>query len=195
MGYAQLIDRRMTVEEYFELEEQSEIRHEYYDGEVYAMAGTTLNHNRIVGKVRNLLGHHFLPCGCDVFSENVKVKVSDHYYPYPDVIVTCASKDISGTYVVEHPSILVEVVSKNSEAKDRGLKLQQYRTIPSLRYYLLVSQFECSVDLYSRREGSDLWTYCGFEHAEDVICFEAFNFEMSLKAIYENITFEPDIVQ
>lgn len=185
----------MTIEEYFELEKQSEVRHEYYNGNVYAMAGTTLNHNRIVGKVRNLLGNHFLPRGCDVFSENVKVKVSDIYYPYPDVIVTCAPKDISGTYVVELPSILVEVTSKNSEAKDRGLKLQHYRTIPSLQYYLLVSQLECSVDLYSRHEGSDLWTYCSFEHAEDVIRLEALDFEMSLKAIYENITFEPEIVQ
>ncbi|MDR6809516.1 Uma2 family endonuclease [Dyadobacter sp. BE34] len=185
----------MTVEEYFELEKQSEIRHEYYNGNIYAMAGTTLNHNRIVGKVRNLLGNHFLPRGCDVFSENVKVKVSDKYYPYPDVIVTCAPKDISGTYVVEHPSILVEVTSKHSEGNDRGLKLQQYRTISSLQYYLLVSQIEHSVDIYARVEGDNLWTWRSFENLEDIIRLEAFDFEISLKAIYENITFEPEIVQ
>ncbi len=195
MGCAQLTEPRMTVEEYFELEKQSEIRHEYYNGNVYAMAGTTLNHNRIVGKVRNLLSNHFLPQGCDVFSENVKVKVSDNYYPYPDVIVTCAPEDIAGTYVVEHPTILVEVTSKNSESRDRVFKVKHYRTIPSLQYYLLVSQLECSVDVFSRHEGSDLWIYCSFEDPEDVIHFEAFNFEMSLKAIYENITFEPEIVQ
>ncbi|MGX5858476.1 Uma2 family endonuclease [Dyadobacter jiangsuensis] len=189
MGYAQLIDRRMTVEEYFELEEQSEIRHEYYDGNIYAMAGTTLNHNRIVGKVRNLLGSHFLPRGCDVFSENIKVKVSDKYYPYPDVIVTCAPKDISGTYVVEHPSILVEVTSKHSEENDRTLKLKQYRTISSLQYYLLVSQREYSVEVFSRVDGGDLWTYRSFENEEDVIRFDAFNFEISLKTIYDDIEF------
>lgn len=195
MGCVQLIESRMTVEEYFELEKQSEIRHEYYNGNVYAMAGTTLNHNRIVGKVRNLLSNHFLPRGCDVFSENVKVKVSDIYYPYPDVMVTCAPKDISGTYVVQHPTILVEVTSKNSESRDRNFKLKHYRTIPSLQYYLLVSQLEYSLDLYSRLEGNDLWGYRSFEDVEDVIRFEAFDFEMSLKAIYENITFEPEIVQ
>ncbi|MET7255958.1 Uma2 family endonuclease [Dyadobacter fermentans] len=179
----------MTVEEYFELEEQSEIRHEYYDGNIYAMAGTTLNHNRIVGKVRNLLGSHFLPRGCDVFSENIKVKVSDKYYPYPDVIVTCAPKDISGTYVVEHPSILVEVTSKHSEENDRTLKLKQYRTISSLQYYLLVSQREYSVEVFSRVDGGDLWTYRSFENEEDVIRFDAFNFEISLKTIYDDIEF------
>jgi Uma2 family endonuclease len=123
----------MTVEEYFELEKKSEIRHEYYNGDVFAMAGSTLNHNRIVGKVRNLLSSLFLPRGCDVFSENVKVKVSDIYYPYPDVVVTCAPVDISGTYVVQHPTILVEVVSKHSEWRDRRFKLKQYKTIPSLK--------------------------------------------------------------
>lgn len=185
MGCAQLIDRRMTVEEYFELEEKSEIRHEYYDGEIYAMSGTTLNHNRIVGRVRNLFASHFLPRGCDVFSENVKVKVSDYYYPYPDIIVTCAPKDMAGIYVVEYPGMLVEVTSKNSEAKDRGFKLKQYKTIPSLQYYLLVSQTEYHVELHSRVERSDLWTCRSFENVQDMIHFDAFNFEISLEAIYE----------
>ena len=189
MGCVKLIDRRMTVEDYFELERKSEIRHEYYDGEVFAMAGSTLNHNRIVGKVRGVFSSHFSPRGCDVFSENVKVKVSDNYYPYPDVVVTCAPTDISGTYVVQHPTILVEVTSKYSEWRDRRFKLKQYRTIPSLQYYLLVSQHECSIEVYSRLEKNALWTWRSFEDLDDVIRFEAFNFEMSLKAIYENIDF------
>lgn len=194
MGCVKLIDRRMTVEEYFELEEKSEIRHEYYDGEVYAMAGSTLNHNRIVGRVRNLFASHFMPRGCDVFSENVKVKVSENYYPYPDIVVTCAQKDIVGTYVVEHPSVLVEVTSKYSDARDRGFKLKQYKTIPSLQYYLLVSQNEYNIELHSRLERSDLWSCRSFANATDVIHFEAFDFRISLEAIYENIQFEPEIV-
>lgn len=195
MGCIQLSEAIMTVEEYFELEKQSEIRHEYYNGNIYAMAGTTLNHNRIVGKVRTLLSNHFLPRGCDVFSENVKVKVSDNYYPYPDVIVTCAPKDISGTYVVERPSILVEVTSKHSEENDRTLKLKLYKTIPSLQYYLLISQIEPSIDLYARVEGDNLWTWRSFENLRDVIRLEAFDFETRLEAFYENIIFEPEIVQ
>lgn len=189
MGYAQLIDRKMTVEEYFELEEQSEIRHEYYDGEVYAMSGTTLNHNSIVGNVWGLFRSFFRHRGCRVFGENVKLKVSDRYYLYPDVIVTCVPKDTSATYTVEYPSILVEVSSKTTGARDRGIKLKQYKTIPALQYYLLVSQREYSVEVFSRVEASDLWTYRSFESEEDVIRFDAFNFEMSLKAIYEDVAF------
>ena len=111
MGQAQLEDKKYTIEEYLELEEKSDLRHEYYDGEIFAMAGTTMNHNRIVGRLRSFLEGIFLPKGCDVFAENVKVEViKNFYYPYPDVILTCAPDDISGTYIVRHPSILVEVL-------------------------------------------------------------------------------------
>lgn len=189
MGCVKLIERRMTVEEYFELDEQSEIRHEYYDGEVYAMSGTTLNHNSIVGNVWSFFRSFFRHRGCRVFGESVKLKVSERYYLYPDVIVTCLPKDTSATYMVERPSILVEVSSRTTGARDRGVKLKQYKSIPSLQYYLLVSQREYSVELFSRLEGGDLWTYRSFESEEDVIRFDAFNYEISLKTIYEDIEF------
>ncbi len=79
MGHAQLAELRMTVEEYFELEDQSEIRHEYYDGEVYAMSGTTLNHNSIVGNVWSVFKGFFERRRCRVFSESIKLKLSDRY--------------------------------------------------------------------------------------------------------------------
>lgn len=189
MAHAQLAEQKLTVEEYFEIEKKSDIRHEYYNGEIYAMAGTTLNHNRIVGKIRSLLGNHFLPRGCDVFSESIKLKVSDIYYPYPDVMVTCAPTDVAGTYIVEHPGILVEVLSKTSDHTDRVFKLKEYKSISSLQYYLLVSQYERSVGLYSRLEGTSLWTYHSFTQRDDVVRFEAFDFEMSLNAIYDHIEF------
>lgn len=192
MGYAQLIDRRMTVEEYFELEEQSEIRHEYYDGEVYAMSGTTLNHNSIVGNMWGVFKSFFQKRGCRVFGESVKLKVSDRYYLYPDVIVACVPKDTSAAYMVEQPSILVEVSSKTTGARDRGIKLKQYKTIPSLQYYLIVSQREYSVEVFSRIDGGDLWAYRSFESEEDVIRFDGFSFKISLKAIYEDIQFRPE---
>jgi len=195
MGCEQLIDRRMTVEEYFELENESEIRHEYFDGEVYAMSGTTFNHNDIVDNIRSALKRFFRPQGCRAFAESVKLKVSDICYLYPDVVVTCAAKDISGTHIVEHPIVLVEVISRTSNVRDRGFKLKQYKTIPSLQYYLLVSQVGHWVELHSRLEGSDLWTCRSFENIEDIVRFDAFDFEISLKSIYENINFEPEIVQ
>ena len=172
MGQAQLEDKKYTIEEYLELEEKSDLRHEYYDGEIFAMAGTTMNHNRIVGRLRSFLEGIFLPKGCDVFAENVKVEViKNFYYPYPDVILTCAPDDISGTYIVRHPSILVEVLSKSSSVYDRDFKFRRYKEITSLQYYMLVSQYDCYIELYTRTEQEGIWTYQSFDNPGTVISF------------------------
>lgn len=192
MGCVKLITRKMTVEEYFELDEQSDIRYEYYDGEVYAMSGTTFNHNDIVGNVSGAFRTFFRPRGCRVFAETVKLKVSDICYLYPDVVVTCAAKDLSGTYIVERPSVVIEVISKSSTKRDRVFKLNQHKTIPSLQYYLIVSQAERKVELYSQVGGSDLWACHSFKSLDDVIGLEAFGFEISVREVYETIEFAPE---
>ncbi len=193
MGHPQVSEQKYSVAEYLEMEEKSEIRHEYYDGDIYAMAGTTMNHNRIVGRIRNLMERNFLPAGCDVFAENVKVEaIPNFYYPYPDVIVTCSPEDINGTYIVKNPVILVEVLSKSSASYDREFKLRRYKSIPSLQYYLLVSQNEYYVELFTRTEQKDIWTYQTFDNVNDVIRFERMNFEIQVSLIYENIKFSAE---
>ena len=193
MGHAQIAEQKYTVAEYLEMEEKSEIRHEFYDGEIFAMAGTTMNHNRIVGRIRSLFERKFFPEGCDVFAENIKVEaVENFFYPYPDVVVTCSAEDRAGTYIVKHPSILVEVLSKTSATYDRGFKLRMYKGIPALQYYMLVSQNEFYVELYTRTEQKEIWTYQTFDHPNDTINFESLNFNITLSGIYENIVFIPD---
>ena len=121
MGFALMVEPKYTISEYLKLEEESEIRHEYYDGEVFAMAGTSMNHNEIVDNIRTSFKSFFRPKGCRVFAENVKVEaIEGLYYPYPDVVVTCSANDSKGEYIVKTPTILVEVISKTSAAKDRG---------------------------------------------------------------------------
>ncbi len=190
MGQVQTAEKKYTISEYLEMEEKSEIRHEYYDGEVFAMAGTTMNHNRIVGRLRGFLERVFLPKGCDVFAENIKVEVIENfYYPYPDVIVTCAPEDINGTYIVKHPSILVEVLSKSSANYDRGFKLKKYQDIVSLQYYMLVAQYECYVELFTRTDQEGVWTYQSFNKTDAVISFDLLDFIMPVSAVYEGVVF------
>jgi Uma2 family endonuclease len=190
MGQAQTAEKKYTVEEYLKMEEESEIRHEYFDGEIFAMAGTTMNHNRIVGRLRGFLESIFLPKGCDVFAENVKVEViQNFYYPYPDVIVTCAPEDISGTYIVRHPSILVEVLSKSSANYDRDFKLRRYKEIASLQYYVLVSQHDCYIELYTRTDQEGVWTYQSFDSPDALIPFDLLGFNMPVSKVYEGIVF------
>ena len=190
MGFALMVEPKYTISEYLKLEEESEIRHEYYDGEVFAMAGTSMNHNRIVGKLRAIFEKRFQPDRCDVFTENVKAEVThDLCYAYPDLILTCSAEDRDGVYIVKNPTILVEVLSKTSISKDKGFKLRMYKQIKSLQYYLLVSQNEFYVELYSRSVHENLWNYQNFDDPNGKIVFEPLKFEILLSAIYENIKF------
>lgn len=196
MGQAQVAEKRYTVEEYLKMEEDSEIRHEYYDGEIFAMAGTTMNHNDIVDNVRTCLKDFFRPQGCRVFAENVKVEaIKNFYYPYPDVIVTCSPDDINGTYIVRHPSILVEVLSKSSATYDRDFKLRRYKEIPSLNYYVLVSQYECYIELYTRTSQEGIWTYQSFDSPETLISFDLLGFTMPVSKVYEGIVFDEEEIR
>jgi Uma2 family endonuclease len=190
MGQTQIAEKKYTVSEFLEMEEKSEIRHEYYEGEVFAMAGTTMNHNRIVGRLRGFLESIFLPKGCDVFAENIKVEVIENfYYPYSDVIVTRAPEDINGTYIVKYPGILVEVLSKSSANYDRGFKLRRYKEIASLQYYILVSQFECLIELYTRTNQEGVWTYQSFDNTNDIISFNLLDFTMPVSASMKELYF------
>ena len=190
MGQVQVLEKKYTVAEFLEMEEKSEIRHEYYDGDVFAMAGTTMNHNDIVDNVRSFLKVLFRPKGCRVFAENIKVEaIENFYYPYPDVVVTCAREDISGTYTVKHPSILVEVLSKSSANYDRGFKFKKYQDIVSLQYYMLVAQYEYYVELYTRTNQEGVWTYQSFDKMDDIISFNLLDFTMPVSSVYEGIVF------
>lgn len=193
MGLALMVEPKYTVSEYLELEKKSEIRHEYFDGEIFVTAGTSMNHNRIVGRLRSVFEGRFLPDGCDVFTENVKVEtVTNSFYSYPDLILTCSAEDRAGTYIVKNPTILVEVLSRTSAFRDRGFKLRMYKQIQSLQYYLLVSQNEYYIELYTRSMHENIWTYQSFDDPNGSVLFERINFSIPIAKIYENIVFMGD---
>ncbi|WP_421825667.1 Uma2 family endonuclease [Larkinella sp.] len=180
----------LTAEEYFKLEEASEIRHEFYKGQIYDMAGSTLRHNLLVDSVKDLLKSHFRPKGCRVYSETVKVEVvKNEYYPYPDIVLTCHPFDLQSQYIIRQPSLIVEVLSKSSVATDRDYKWEEYQKMPSLMYYLLINQYKLGVELYARVENTDRWTYQRYVQPDDLVVFPRFNFELSVGAIYEGIDF------
>ncbi|MBD2705707.1 Uma2 family endonuclease [Spirosoma sp. BT702] len=162
--------QKMTVEEYLAFEGKSEVRHEFYNGEVYAMAGTTITHNLLVDNVKEIIKHQLRPRGCQVFSENIKVEVfRDTYLPYPDIIATWNPFDLRGdNNIVRQPRLIIEVLSKSTENHDRSFKWQRYRKMPSLWYYMLVDQYSMTVELFSRIEETAEWINSMYESSEDV---------------------------
>jgi len=151
--------------DYLAYEAQSPVRHEYIAGEIFAMTGASIRHNVIALNFASALRSHLKGTPCRALIEGVKLRLrKEQSYFYPDVMVTCEDRlqelD-SQQQIVEAPLVVIEILSPTTEATDRREKLRAYRTLPSLKEYLLVSQEQAQVEIYRRRGdiGWDIITY------------------------------------
>jgi Uma2 family endonuclease len=185
---------KLTLEDYLVLEEKSEVRHEFYNGEVYAMVGGTVNHSLLIDNVKDVLKAQLKGRPCRIFSENMKVDVRKGLHmPYPDIVLTCHPFDLRGdNVIIRQPRLLVEVLSKSTERRDRGDKWRDYRKMTSLWYYMLVGEYSTTVELFSRIEETNEWINTVYESTDDVIVLPRLNCELSVGAIYENIDLVPN---
>ncbi|MCY7367303.1 MAG: Uma2 family endonuclease [Chamaesiphon sp.] len=182
---------RFTPEEYFEWEEQQEIRHEYFDGEVYAMTGGTLNHSEIAINFGSLLKAHLRGGKCRVLNGDAKVKIyNSNKYVYPDLSVTCNERDRNNTKFVSHPCLIGEVLSPSTEAYDRGDKFAVYRLTPSLQDYVLISANKMAIDIYNK-DNRDKWDIINYRSG-DLVDLASINLTFPIEQIYEDIIFEVD---
>jgi Uma2 family endonuclease len=138
----------MTLEEYLELEKTSDVRHEYVDGELHAMAGEKRRHNRIAGNVYRLLMDAAIARNCEVVFEAVKLRVHSTRVRYPDVVVSCAPGDED--YFLENPCFIAEVLSDSTATTDLETKLEEYLRLPTLQRYAIISQDVRRVIVYKR---------------------------------------------
>jgi len=178
----------IPIQEYLEGEQLSEIRHEYLAGQVYAMAGAGEKHNLIAGNLFFHLRAAARGKECKVFISDMKVRVehNDAFY-YPDVMVTCDPQDTEPLY--KHlPCLIVEVLSSTTESIDRREKLIAYRTLPSLRYYLLVSQDKRQVEFFTRAP-DNCWLTAIVKNTGtiEILC-DSFEAVFSLDDIYEDVS-------
>ncbi|MDQ2794089.1 MAG: Uma2 family endonuclease [Bacteroidota bacterium] len=178
--------QRYTVAEYMALEERSDVRHEFFEGEVFAMAGGTAKHNTLVLNCAFALRTGLRGKSCRVFTENVQVAVDEgRYYNYPDVQVTCAPADLLAERTMKAPILLIEVLSKSTETRDRSWKFNQYKGLPSLNHYLLVSQTTCLVEWY-RREESGVWSFTPLAEFTDEVFLPELDLTLRLHDVYED---------
>lgn len=179
---------RFTPTEYLEWEKQQEFRHEYVDGEVYAMTGGTVNHGEIAANFINILRNHLRGSGCRVLTSDVKIQtLASNSYCYPDVSVTCDERDRSATKFISHPCLIVEVLSPTTEAYDRGDKFALYRRSTTLQDYVLVSTNVMRIDLYQRNERGR-WEILSYDSG-DSIDLIGVNLSVPVAQVYEDIVF------
>ena len=179
---------RLSEQEYLHGELTSEIRHEYVDCEVYAMAGAGEAHNLVAGNVFAKLRDFARGGPCRVFISDMKLHVQTwKAYYYPDILVTCDPTDIHNHFK-ERPSLVVEVLSPSTESTDRREKMLAYRTLPSLREYVLVATDKRQVEIY-RRDEHDEWQLATVNLDEPQL-LESVGVSLTLEEIYEDVRLE-----
>ena len=185
------IQRYYTAAEYFALEVQSEVRHEYFDGGIFAMAGGTKSHNLITQNIASGLRPGVRSKGCQVFMEDVRLAVQDDFhYTYPDVMANCDPSDRRDPYLVRQPVLIVEVLSPLTAEYDRSRKFNQYQKIPSLRHYILVSQTAWVLEWF-RRDDVGQWIYTVLSDPGDVLEIPDLDLRLPLANVYDDTDVAP----
>jgi Uma2 family endonuclease len=178
----------ISPEEYLQLEEKSSIKHEYRQGDVYAMAGASNGHVLIAGNLYTLLRNHLRGRGCLPYISDTKVRIeSINTYYYPDLAVTCDVRDREFKNFLRHPCLIVEVLSETTEAFDRGDKFADYRHLESLQEYVLISQTRIQVDVF-RRNDRGQWVLYPYREG-DILHLESVGFSCAIGDLYEDVNF------
>ncbi|NJL00377.1 MAG: Uma2 family endonuclease [Spirulinaceae cyanobacterium SM2_1_0] len=180
----------LTAAEYLECEAQSPTKHEYRDGEIWAMAGTTDAHNTIALNIAVLLRNHLRGRDCQVYIADVKVRIEErNCFYYPDLLVTCEPRDRETPLYKCFPKLIIEVLSESTEAFDRGDKFNDYQTLDSLEEYVLVNTKHQRVEIFRRQEIAG-WLLQTYQPSEASFVLQSLDLSLSLAAVYEAVNLE-----
>jgi Uma2 family endonuclease len=176
----------LTPDEYLKLEAQSAIKHEYIDGEIYAMAGASDAHVTVALNLASILRNHVRSSGCRVYISDMKARLEElNRFYYPDVMVTCDDRDRETSTYKQFPCLIVEVLSEATEAFDRGDKFADYRTLASLQEYVLINTKHQRVECF-RRTSDGQWLLQFYTPAQDTFCLDSIQFEGAITDLYED---------
>jgi Uma2 family endonuclease len=180
---------KLTPEEYFVWEEKQLLRHEYLNGEIYAMGGGTQNHGRIASNIIFIVKGHLRGSGCQVGNSDCRLNILETKdYVYPDVSVTCDERDRTATQAIQYPCLIVEVLSPSTASYDRGDKFRLYRRNPSLQDYVLVDPEKIAIDLYRKNDLGN-WEIFNYQSG-DKIELRSIDLSFPIESVYEDIVFE-----
>ncbi|WP_126147415.1 Uma2 family endonuclease [Synechococcus elongatus] len=178
----------LSVAEYLQFEADSDVKHEYRAGEVYAMAGATDAHNTIAGNLFVFLRNHVRGSGCRVYMSDMKARIErSNCFFYPDLLVTCDPRDQETASYKRFPKLIVEVLSPSTEAFDRGDKFADYQTLETLEEYVLISTSRQRVDCF-RRSLEGVWTLQFYLPNAEVLPLRSIGLEVQLSDLYEDVT-------
>jgi Uma2 family endonuclease len=188
------IPKYYSPEEYLDIERRALHKSEYYQGEIFAMAGASLNHNRIVSNtifaIRDSLRKKDKTC--EVFPSDLRIHIPQNtLYTYPDVSVICGEPQFTDDHfdVVTNPTVLVEVLSKSTKDYDRSEKFRLYRDIETLQSYILISSDSLLVEVFTKKQ-NNLWELRIYDKIEENMNIAVLEAEIPIQELYLNVSFE-----
>ncbi|NWF68095.1 MAG: Uma2 family endonuclease [Chloroflexi bacterium] len=187
-----LLTPKYSVEEYLALERESDIRHEYYDGEIFTMTGGSENHVLVTGNTLTTLNIQLRQRPCKIYATDMRVRVGPSgLYTYPDLAVVCGAAEFTkeNPPSLLNPIPLIEVPSPSTEAYDRGKKFQHYRKLESLREVVLIAQDSARSESYWRQDNGQ-WLLSEAAAMEATLTPRSIDCVLALADVYEKVTFE-----
>ncbi|PWQ96020.1 Uma2 family endonuclease [Leucothrix pacifica] len=169
--------------DYLTGERNSEVKHEYVQGKVYAMAGAALNHNRIVRNLSSLLWNQMQDQPCEPVTGDMLLKTAEDKYRYPDLMVVCEDDESTDDYVRENPTLIVEVLSASTRRVDKTDKHREYLELPSVQEYVLIEQDFVEIAVWRRSANWQVTYY----YLDQDVTFESVGITLSVGDIYQRV--------
>jgi Uma2 family endonuclease len=182
----------ISPEQYLEMERASETKHEYYNGEVFAMSGASIPHNFVFHNVYGGLVIHLKGSGCKPFGSDMRIHIPlNSLYTYPDISIICGKPETTDAFTdnVTNPSVIIEILSKSTKDYDRGTKFSLYRSIKTLKEYILIDSTSILVEKYTRQENNS-WILTEYQELHENFHISTISLTLTLKDIYEDVSFE-----
>jgi Uma2 family endonuclease len=183
--------KKLTPEEYLAIERKAEFKSEFFNGEMFAMAGARAPHNAIKENLIIRLGNQLWGGPCRSYSSDQRVKVSrTGLYTYPDIVIVCGQPEFEDGDNLLNPRAIIEVMSESTEKYDRGVKFRHYQQIKSLQEYVLVAQDDAAIDQYVRQPNGK-WELTNITGLESELILATVTAKIAMKDVYTDVTF-PD---
>jgi len=186
--------RRYTVEEYLEMEKEATVKHEYYQGEIFAMYGASYKHNILFSNIFLAVGNKLKGKLCRIFGSDMRMNIPENsLFTYPDISIYCnVIKHIDideETFIL--PTVIIEILSPSTKNYDRGKKFNLYKDIPLLREYIMIDSESVSVEAYYINEEKN-WVLNQHKEISDTLTFVSMGFDVVLSDIYEHVLFNSE---
>jgi Uma2 family endonuclease len=178
--------RQYTLDDYFSMQRGIDLKLEYFDGEIYAMSGGTVGHNRIGLNVASFLREAVAGSSCEAFGSDMRVSTPSGLYTFPDASVVCGPKISNTVETISNTVVIVEVLSNSTRNYDRGEKFELYRSIPALRHYLLIEQSFTQVE-HRRLEADGSWSHEITESLDQIVHLTAIGIDLPVARVYEGV--------